>query len=317
MSSDKTTSVGDKTKSVRDSDQTNVLQTSKDIPLTTPGFVYVIGKPNEGKTFFTMGVIEEAVKDKFSIHMIVNNRFPIEPAVAEQALKHKNYFIHPTPSLEPEHLNNLLKILKENEKPKLVIIDNFTYSLNLDVLDWFTYARKYNATVIFISHTIYANQKVSPRLREMVTTYVLFYIAEPKAFKKILEPDVWELYKNQVTSKSFKFLFYSLSKGEYTVGKLPQFKITIENEDQFKNLNPKFVKALKKINDLINPEDTYKDKKSKATPVASIDKPSDTMLIGSGKAKPAGSKAKPGVPIALGPTKRMSFEEMRKLTQGE
>jgi hypothetical protein len=214
-----------------------------------PFFMYLVGKSDQGKTYWIFnGLLPQAFKEKYEIHWVVPKTFMVEAPIAEQALKHKDYYIHPTKDLGKETMTNLLRIIRKNENKKLVIIDNFTFGVTDALLDVTTYSRKYNASIVFIGHSLFANSKISPRLREMVSYFVFTYMPIPNTYKKFFGDELFEIYKREITSKSYKFMILDLGRGLYSIGKLPDYKITLETNDQFKGISKKLKDTLKKLN---------------------------------------------------------------------
>jgi len=248
----------------------------KEIIFDLPAFLYIVGKSDQGKTYYIYsGIVPEAMKHKFDIHYVVNNAFPVEEPLAKQALSHDNVFIHPSKDLNEKSMKNLIGIIRQNDRKKLVIIDNFTYGITGDFLDFITFARKYNTSVIFISHTVFASRAISPRLREVVSYFIFFYMDMGESYKKILNKEMSEIYRDEITSKSYKFLTYDLARGIYSVGKLPEYKIKLKVTDQFKG--SKLSKALRELGESSVTEtvESKKERKPKAskngiTPESSI-----------------------------------------------
>jgi len=208
----------------------------------------IAGKSNEGKTFFvTNGLVKEALKNNMCVRYVVNNRHDVETDLAQQALKHKDIFVHPAKDLGKDTLKNLINIIKEHDQKTLIIYDNFTYSITPEFLDFCTIARKYNCSTVFITHTLYANAKISPRLREQVGYFVFFYLPASKTYKMILQDGLYETYKDEITPKSYKFMIIDYPNSVYSIGKLPDYKIDFKITDQ--KQTGKLASALKEIND--------------------------------------------------------------------
>lgn len=221
-----------------------------------PSFTLIAGQPNQGKTYFTRHLVDELLKKKFEIYYVVNSAFEVEKELAEQAIKHKNVFIVRAKDLEQNTLLGLKKLIRQNDKPKLVIVDNFTYQLSLPFLNWCTFARKYNASVIFISHTLFANEKISPRLREAVNYFIFFYLPASDSYKRILKNDLYDIYQDNIQSRSFKFMILDLRNSGYLIDKLPHFQFHFDIIDQ--KQTGEVAKALKEMMDA--EEDKLDDK---------------------------------------------------------
>jgi hypothetical protein len=207
----------------------------ENITFNLPGFIMVAGQSNQGKTYFIYkGMIAKALEEGFHIHWVVNNGFDVEEPLAKQALKHKNIYIHPASDLSYRTMQNLIKIISSNSIKKLVIFDNFTYGITSEFLNLITYARKYNASTVFLTHTLFASKDISPRLRELISYYVFFYIPlqDSTSYKRILGEDLYETYSDEIESKSYKFLILDPSANEYVISKLPDYEIKFKVTDQ-------------------------------------------------------------------------------------
>lgn len=221
-----------------------------------PSFTLVAGKTNEGKTYFTRELVQELLKKKFEIYYVVNSSFEVEKELAEQAIEHKNVFIVRARDLEANTLLNLKKLVRKNDKKKLMIVDNFTYQLSLGFLNFTTFSRKYNTSVIFITHTLFANEKISPRLRESVSYFVFFYLPMSDSYKRVLKGDLYDIYQDNIQSRSFKFMILDFRNSGYLIDKLPHFKFHFDIIDQ--KQTGEVAKALKEMMDA--EEDKLDDK---------------------------------------------------------
>ena len=210
-----------------------------------PSFTLIAGMPNQGKTYFTRHLVDHLLKMKFDIYYVVNSAFEVEKDLAEQAIKHKRVFILRAKDLEGNTLNNIKKMLRENDNPKLLIFDNFTYQLSLPFLNFTTFARKYNASVVFITHTLFADAKIAPRLREAVNYFIFFYLPISNSYKRILDDELFEIYKDNIHSKSYMFLLLDLRNSGYIIDKIPHFKFDFEVIDQ--KQKGEVAKALKEM----------------------------------------------------------------------
>ncbi len=209
------------------------MEQIKHVTFSLPGFIYLVGQSNQGKTYFVFnGIIPEALTKGYDIHWVVNKAFDVEKPLAKQALEYPNVFIHRAKNLDGETMRNLINIIRSNENKKLVIIDNFTYGITPEFLDYTTFARKFNASTIFISHTLFANNKISPRLRELVSYFIFFYLPMSNSYRRILDDEMFETYQEQIESKSYKFLIVDLNNSHYSIGKLPEYTINIITKDQ-------------------------------------------------------------------------------------
>lgn len=238
----------------------------ENITFDCPCFIYIVGLMENGKTFFVYnGLAKKALEEGFEIHYVVNSGFDIEAPLAEQVLKHKKkVFIHPTKSIGEEPMNKLKAQLAENERKKMVIVDNFTYSLTANFLDFVTFCRKYNATTVFISHSLFANAKISPRLRENVGYWVFFYNPRKNAYKKILDTDeALQVFHDNIQSQSFKFMVYDPARDRYAIGKLPDYQINLNVRDQTQK--GKVAKALKELNNESLPRPVQQTNKNEGT----------------------------------------------------
>jgi hypothetical protein len=205
----------------------------KPITFQFPAFIYLCGQSNNGKTYFVSnGLIPKCLEAGFQIHWVVNKAFDIEKDLAQQALDSDKIFIHRAKDLSKSTIDNLLKVIKANDKKKLVIVDNFTYEITLEFLDYITFARKYNASTLFISHTLFANSKISPRLRELVSYFIFFYMPISDSYKKILDNQMFDVYRDEIGSFSYKFLIIDLPNSVYSIGKLPEYPLKIKVKDQ-------------------------------------------------------------------------------------
>lgn len=234
-----------------------MVQKVNNIKFNLPSFTIVAGQSNQGKSYFIFeGVIPKLVELGFEIHWVVNNGFDVEIPIAKQALQYDKYFIHPTSSLNRTSIDNLIEIIRSNDDKKIVIFDNFTYGITGEFLDYVTYARKYNASTIFITHTLFANNKISPRLRELVSYYVFFYLPTSTSYKKIIGDEFYEVYEDNIESKSYKFMIIDPSASQYTIGKLPEYELKFKVVDQGQATgfrSGKILEALRQINQLSTP----------------------------------------------------------------
>jgi hypothetical protein len=257
------------------------------ITLELPAFTIVAGQSKQGKTYFVFqSVIPEALKHGYEIHWIVNKHFMVEPPIAQQALKHEDYYIHVTGDLGRETISKMIKRIKETETKKLILIDNFSFDRKqgVEFLNFVTFARKYNASVMFLGHSLFNDPKIAPRLREMVMYMFLFFIPMNDSYKKILGESKFQTYLTNIQARRYKFLFFDLSGGDALIGKYPGVKLTIKTDDQFKGLDRKMVDALKKINEEMDDHEGPKQlPDSKSQPI--------NLTVGNGAKKPKGKKA--------------------------
>lgn len=191
-------------------------------------FMYIVGMSENGKTYFVNEVVRDALKKKFKILYVVNKAFEVEEDIEKLFTKNKNVYILKCSDLESGTINFIKKSMVSEER-KLIIVDNFTYGLTWAFLDLITFIRKYNASIIFISHTFYASPKISPRLRELLRYIVLFYMPDKKNdnLKMIVDDDLYEKYRKEVTYLSYKFMLIDNTASQYLVSKLPEFKPSI------------------------------------------------------------------------------------------
>lgn len=197
-----------------------------DIQFRHPCFIYIIGKSEAGKTFFINHVVDDAMKKKFKVVYIVNKAFPVEEEIDEKCEKNKNVFIIQTSNLEQPTMDFITKSMTSDKK-KLLIFDNFTFGLTLPFLDFTTFSRKYNASVVFIGHSLYSSKTISPRLRELVSYFVLFYLPDVDAIKRILTKKQIELFEEHIKFRSFKFLLIDNANSTYLISKIPEFRPTL------------------------------------------------------------------------------------------
>jgi hypothetical protein len=191
--------------------------------------MYIVGMSENGKTYWTNELVRDALKKKFKILYVVNKAFDVEPEIQKLFENNKNVFIISAGDLEKPTIDVIEKTLVSKSR-KIIIVDNFTYSISLAFLNLVTFVRKYNASIIFISHTFFASRSVSPRLREVLRYLILFYMP-PKArndnLKMILDEDLLEKYRKEVTYLSYKFMAVDTASSFFVISKLPEFKINI------------------------------------------------------------------------------------------
>lgn len=228
-----------------DSEEEGLIRVDN-IPLQCPSFIYVVALSNNGKTYFIYeGLAKKALEEGFEIHYVVNSRFDIEVPIAEQAIANKGkVFIYPCKNIQAETFDKLMVEISKNDDKKLVVIDNFTYSTSLPMLDYITICRKFNSTSVFLSHTIFANQKISPRLRESVGTWILGYCPRADEYKMVLDSkDALRVFRKNIKAQSYKFMIYEPAYHKYAIAKLPEYKIELKVTDQ--RQKGKVAKALK------------------------------------------------------------------------
>lgn len=227
------------------------------ITFQSPFSMMVIGHSNNGKTFYINNLVDTLPK-KVKIVYIVNSNFDIEPEILERAEKNDKIFIIKAPDLSIKTINFLVKSLTSKDQ-KLLIFDNFTYQLSLPLLNFFTYSRKYNASSIFICHTLHASKTISPRLKETVNYIVFFYLPNPNpvSYKQFLGVELYNTYISEITHKSYKFLIWDIGESEYSIGKLPEYKLKLVHKDQFNDPTKK--KGMKILKQLEQYEQQNKD----------------------------------------------------------
>ena len=191
-----------------------------------PFFMYIIGKSEAGKTYFVNNVVDDALKKKFKVVYIVNKAFPVEKEIEERQEKHKNVYIIETGNLEKPTIDFITSSMTTNKR-KLLIFDNFTYSLTLPFLNFTTFSRKYNASVVLIAHSLFASKIISPRLRELVSYFVLFYMPDVESVERILTTRQAELFEEHIKFRTFKFLLIDNANSTYLISKLPEFKVNL------------------------------------------------------------------------------------------
>lgn len=209
------------------------MERDDDIKFMIPSFSMCLGQPNQGKTYFTRHLVEILLKKGFEIYYVVNRAFTVEEELGEQAVDEENVYILKAKDLSEQTLDNIIAKLTKNDKPKLVIYDNFTYQISKPFLNMCTFARKYNASTLFISHTIFADAKIGPRIREAVNYFIFFYIPKSDSYRKFIGKEMYdEVYLPEIKSREFRFLLIDLKDSKYTVNKLPEFKFNFEIIDQ-------------------------------------------------------------------------------------
>lgn len=185
------------------------------IEFSHPFFAYVVGKSNTGKTYFTNNLVDQALKKKFKIVYIVNDAFDLESGIINKLQKSNNVYVIKCTNLESETIDKIKEMTNTNSL-KLLIFDNFSYGITLAYLDYITYARKYNSSIIFISHTIFASPRISPRLREITSYFILFYLPGGESkYKFIIDEHEIEQYKKHVKYRNFKKLIVDNLNGTY------------------------------------------------------------------------------------------------------
>lgn len=210
-----------------------MAQQVPNITFTTPFFTYVVGKSREGKTYFINELVDNMPNQRTTkIVYIVNKNFDIEPEILEKLKSNKNIYIIKTADIGQETIDFLTKSMK-SKQPKLLIFDNFTYQLSLAFLNFTTFSRKYNASVIFISHTLFASKTISPRLKECVSYFVFFWMPDSSGYKRLLPESLYNIYLREITHASYKFLIYDIQESEYAIGRLPEYKINVKHVDEF------------------------------------------------------------------------------------
>lgn len=191
-----------------------------------PSFTYIVGKSETGKTYFINEFVKVALKNKFKIVYLVNSAFDVEPEIEKLVEKNKNVFVIKSKDLSQRTIDFLIQSFKSKDK-KIVIADNFTFSLTLAWLDFVTFARKYNCSTVFIGHSLFASKTISPRLREVVSYFIFFYLPFIKNLRIVMDEDLLEVYQKEVGFRTFKFLLIDQTNGTWLVSKLPEFKIEI------------------------------------------------------------------------------------------
>lgn len=208
----------------------------KNITWTHPNFTYIIGRSNTGKTYFTNHLVKEALKKKFKVVYVVNSAFDVEDEIQELCEKNKNVYVVKCRDLKKPTIDFLTNAMKSDSR-KIIIVDNFSYSLTLEFLDFTTFSRKYNASVVFIAHSLFSNKTISPRLRELVSYFILFYLPKNNNMKMILDDEMLKIYQRDIGFRTFKFLFIDQANSEYLVSKLPEYNFKIEWIEQKKKNN--------------------------------------------------------------------------------
>lgn len=205
------------------------------ITFDLPKFVMVCGASDQGKTFWLYeGFLKPLLQENYLVHWIVNDRFPIESKVAEEMRAHKkSVFVHPAHDLSDSVIAKLIQVLRSNDKKKVVLVDNFTHEISPALLELSTYIRKYNATLVLITHSFFAKKDISARLRDLAGYYVLFWMKQNDTnanLQHVIGRDLYEIYRDQIGDRSFKFLI--VSDNEFTIGKLPEYTIKTKFRDQ-------------------------------------------------------------------------------------
>lgn len=194
----------------------------KDIQFRHPCFIYIVGKSEAGKTFFVNELVRNTLKSKFKIVYIVNDSFEVEKPIIQLMEKNEKVFVIKCKDLSYRTMDFLTKSITSKDK-KLLIIDNFTYSLTPEMLEFTTYSRKYNASVAFIGHSFFSNRTISPRLRELVSYFILFYLPTVENLNRIMPQKLIETFEREITFRSFRFLLIDQSNSTWLVSKLPEF----------------------------------------------------------------------------------------------
>jgi len=79
----------------------------------------------------------------------------------------------------------------------------------------------------------------------------------PVVFKQYLGVELFKTYVTEITIKSYKFLIWDIGESEYSVGKLPEYKLKLVHKDQFNDPSKK--KGLKILKELENYENQEKE----------------------------------------------------------
>lgn len=251
------------------------------ITFELPKFCMLAGASDQGKTYWLYeGFLKPLLAKKYQIHWVINDRFPIEEKVAKEALDHDNVFIHPAHDLSQSVVNNLIKILRSNDKCKIVLIDNFTHDVSHSLLELSTYIRKYNASLVLITHSFFAVKDKSTRIRDFVGYYVLFWMKQNATnanLQHVIGKDLYELYREEITDRSFKFMI--VGDNEFTIGKLPDYTIKTNFRDQVEKSD--IGKACRVINDEMLDSQLGLTSGDKGGLAAVVDKPTNKKTKGS------------------------------------
>lgn len=221
-----------------------------------PSTTLVTGLSNQGKTYFVRNMVDHLIKKKFEIYYVVNSDFKVEKDLGKQVIDYENVYVLIAKDLGASTLNNIKKLIRKNEKPKLLIFDNFTYDLSYPFLNYTTFSRKYNASTVFITHNLFADPNISPKLRTTVNYFIFFYLPISASYKRILNDEMYDIYVNNIKSRSYKFLFLDLKESGYLIDKIPHFKFNFDIIDQEEK--GEIAKALKEMMDA--EEDKKNDK---------------------------------------------------------
>ena len=189
------------------------------IDFKPPYFCMIAGRSNSGKRFFTNRIVEQVInKKKFNIVYIVNDAFDIELKLLELLKKHKNVHIIKCDSLKQEKMDPIQNYVKALNSKTLCIFDNFTYGLRDNAfLNFTTFSRKYNCSVIYICHTLYGSKAIYPRLRELLSYIVMFYINNSK-LKYLLGEEIEDVYTKNIRFREYTKLIYDFNNQVYVIG---------------------------------------------------------------------------------------------------
>ena len=200
-----------------------------------PMFAIFVGRSASGKTTLCNRIVEQVInKKKFNIVYVVNDAFSIELELLEMLKKHKNVHIIKCDSLKKEKMDPIQDYVKGLNTPTLIIMDNFTYGLRDNAfLNFTTYSRKYNCSVIYIAHTLYGAKAIYPRLRELLSYLVIFYINNSK-LKYLLGEEIEDVYVQNIRFREYTKLIYDFNSQVYMVaGKdyVPQLVFANKEEE--------------------------------------------------------------------------------------
>lgn len=188
-----------------------------------PTNLLIAGNSGEGKTVFTLKLLELFLKRGAFILYVNKSGFNINTETELMKL-HDKYPMTLAIMRADEITVGGIEAIKSDlallpdEMLKVLVTDNFTFSSSLALIEFMTYSRKLNLSVIIIAHDVFASPKIGPRLRSALKGMVLFYLGgNTTNLKMIVPPKEYDVFKNEVKYHSHRALYWNVAEDTYEI----------------------------------------------------------------------------------------------------
>jgi GTPase SAR1 family protein len=235
---------------------TFVEQSNTDIiEIKVPTNLFLVGDSGSGKTSFSMSILKEFLKHQKSCVLYVNKQragYDQEDKIKGLWTDNKSkVLLFQTDDLENALIESIFPIVKNDLSPetrKMLVIDNFSDSLSKTILDYLTYSRKMNVSVMYICHQFKMDEKLSARFRSCFSLIFAFYVGTSiESLRHYIPPPALDRYMTDIRKGNYKKLMFSSATGNFTFLDAGHIKFKITQDTSKFNVKLANQKPLKEI----------------------------------------------------------------------